>query len=464
MPGHTKQVLADYKRWHPPTPTFDSPATRKIAEELSRLYSDGSSPPPAEDLSVILPRLLSAADRGDFSSLTIRDWRFAAWCLWLRAGDGRILGNHPVFPRYFFARLRSKADYKRLIYAWLEHYDPNSVSVRQAADLIIDACKQWPDWPWAHRHQKHLLFDVRYGPDKVAAFLVTPYGTVSDSLKELGLTGSALNGRFGEAAHISYLGELVNEFSSNQPSNKLHVHIASVADWALGPGPKPLLRYPKTKVALVKSLLMPWRHRQPEPSVQKSIQTLLLQAIGDPRIDPAGWPIGTEEARQILIRWLIGASIELFIKIIEQVADSGHWKFRRQYWMAYYNEGHIVDAWIVLGRDAQVRAKKINELEGGFGTVKGTGAQSGHCVLLMRIESLVIADWSHNGACRIWSINDPRAPKLYQHSYDTNELRNQADEDLVINHHGSKDGHWQRKASAAIRQRARVSVPEWKYL
>src|SRR5207253_11110998 len=51
------------------------------------------------------------------------------------------------------------------------------------------------------------------------------------------------------------------------------------------------------------------------------------------------------------------------------------------------------------------------------------GGDPDHCVLLLRIGTAVIAEWSHNGTCRVWLENDKYCPKFYRNQYSRAELR-----------------------------------------
>ena len=43
-----------------------------------------------------------------------------------------------------------------------------------------------------------------------------------------------------------------------------------------------------------------------------------------------------------------------------------------------------------------------------------SGASPEQSVLLLRMSGVTIAEWSHNGSCRMWLDGNKDAPKLYQ--------------------------------------------------
>ena len=44
---------------------------------------------------------------------------------------------------------------------------------------------------------------------------------------------------------------------------------------------------------------------------------------------------------------------------------------------------------------------------------------------MMKIGKLIIMEWSHSGACRVWEGNDPNAPSLHKRSYTTDSFMNE---------------------------------------
>jgi len=210
-------------------------------------------------------------------------------------------------------------------------------------------------------------------------------------------------------------------------------------------------------------LLRPWLEQPQSPSdVQAEVQGFLLKYIGDPRLRPAAWFGVNEKALALFKRWLIGASLEAFFQIIEKVAEPGHWKYRKSFWISYFEQDSISDAWIVLGRDARRLARRFEGLSGNYGRLEGAKVLGNHCVLLMHIGDLVIADWSHNGKCRVWLRNDEKAPALYSSKYRGDDLRAAALEE--ISHFGSESGRWQSQISYAVRDRTGISVSREQYM
>ena len=104
------------------------------------------------------------------------------------------------------------------------------------------------------------------------------------------------------------------------------------------------------------------------------------------------------------------------------------WSSRRKFWSAYYDKGYIEEAWVVFGRRGAAIARYTPGTPDwhaiiSFGTFIGdsTGDQR-QAVLLMKLGSLIIADWSHNGCCHIWLPSNNNAPKLFKREYFRSDL------------------------------------------
>ena len=80
----------------------------------------------------------------------------------------------------------------------------------------------------------------------------------------------------------------------------------------------------------------------------------------------------------------------------------------------------------------------------------------------MRIGPLTIAEWSHNGSCRIWLSGNESAPKLYKPTYSRHELM--TGDDFSKPHMGSERGSWQGAIARWIEDQTGISVPRRAYM
>jgi hypothetical protein len=171
-----------------------------------------------------------------------------------------------------------------------------------------------------------------------------------------------------------------------------------------------------------------------------------------------------DEAVAVLRKWLTGVALEQFFEVVDQVALERMWRFRRAFWLAYYNADVINDAWVLFGPYARSYAQRAFGKTQSYGSLeRGYQVQSDHSVLLMRIGKLTVADWSHNGKCHIWLDGNAAAPKLYLPRYGRSDVVHSSDNEGQV-HHGSDHGTWQRQVASYIRQYTGISLPEKSYI
>ena len=157
-------------------------------------------------------------------------------------------------------------------------------------------------------------------------------------------------------------------------------------------------------------------------------------------------------------------TLDDFFNLLDIVALDRHWKHRRAFWKAYLDKGVIDNAWMVLGTDSRQQLDTESETLQAYGCFTNEKhVESNHSVLMMDIQGLVIADWSHNGSCRLWKSGNRSAPGLYKEKYEAAHLRNK-DADHRQPHSYSEYGTWQRKVVEWIRREIGISVDRQRYL
>ena len=216
------------------------------------------------------------------------------------------------------------------------------------------------------------------------------------------------------------------------------------------------------RVPFANALLRPWwPHRKVDIFIKKSLVDFFLREYGDPRglrQRHYQWDGVDQYALTVIKHWLTGETLRGFFNILERTADET-WNFRGKFWMAYYAQGRIEEAWLVLGRTAQEEARVVFTQDSvmRYGRFE-RGAEPKQSVLLMRIGDLVFTEWSHNGSLRAYKAGDANAPVFYHHSYDGHELKAGLSLDFhnglnmrpELSHRHSELGTWQRKARDMI--------------
>jgi len=138
-----------------------------------------------------------------------------------------------------------------------------------------------------------------------------------------------------------------------------------------------------------------------------------------------------------------------------------HWVYRKAFWKSYFKGEYISDAWVVFGPTGAQIAEQAFHKTGDeswrsfsrFG--RGSGFESNHAALILRIGDLVVVDWSHNGKCWIWNDSNPKAPSFYESGYGANQLRKARFGQV---HGGSDRYSWQQKVAEHIRQHTGIEM------
>jgi hypothetical protein len=179
----------------------------------------------------------------------------------------------------------------------------------------------------------------------------------------------------------------------------------------------------------------------------------LLDTLGDPRLTGAQrWHGVDVRARAVMLRWLVTATLEDFFRLLEYAAKhdetaARHWKARKTFWSRYLHAGHIHDAWVALGPLTEIEARGfLSDESRTYAKLVGSGVKPNHSVIIMRLGSLTITEWSHVGKFRAWYSDNKNPPALHQRRYSRSRLIAHADKEL------SHFSGWQWKVADVIYQ------------
>lgn len=325
------------------------------------------------------------------------------------------------------------------------------------------------DWPWRRRGEEWQLWDKKAGPARIAEALLTrPDAT--DVLRDAGLDGDLAQGEFvAEAVEAACV--RTGGTRGGQAETLGTRLIDLIAKLSIG----------GIDAMLVWALLAPWQQGKPSRPHERLITSLLSHRIGDPRLAQGKWLAIEDELRiaglnlaispaAILRRWLTEATVRAFFTIVRGTTDrKDQWDEREAFWLGYLDIEVISEAWFAFGRRAEQQAGRLaKEEDVQFGRVSG-GADPSHSALLMTIGDMRVAEWSHDGACRLWPdyrnmtanarTGAMRAPELYEAEYDGNRLRTMTGPKGFerLSHHSG----WQGKFARAIHHRTGIAHPHW---
>ena len=215
---------------------------------------------------------------------------------------------------------------------------------------------------------------------------------------------------------------------------------------------------------IVKTLLNPFEHKEPEKGVKTTITQFLDQHIGDPRFFSEKW-IAMPKEKNIFLKWKTGETIKDFLELLTYTAKKDPnadrmWPYRKEFIESYWEVGHITGAWIILGREAyKDRSKFLKEKSDNYGRIT-KGANSLHSALIYKIGTLTVSEWNYNGKVRVWNEGNKDAPAFYQKEkeYTKKDLTKNPDKEII--HSSAKRYYWQKKLSDYIDEYTDIPCPE----
>ena len=308
-------------------------------------------------------------------------------------------------------------------------------------------------------------FLERFGPNAFGDYLLRYNNEPDEIFERAGLTGLLQTQGFALSVYQECSKSIQKELSSGSNQyDVLNKYIKLSQHQKEG---RNVLRFKSESSRMANSLLLPFTGKSGNEGNIKTIQKFLINHLGDPRVKSTNWISVSERAKNVMFGWLVEATLDVFFKILDATADK-IWKYRKAFWNAYYQKGVIKRAWAILGRDAIKIAinKRLNDKRIQFGELSGAYTRN-QSVLLIEIGNFVIAEWSHNGKCRIWKNSNEgtkNIPKLYNHitSYEASTLREGADFDQI--HHASPHGTWQNEIETYIRNYTNIKVTYSEYM
>jgi hypothetical protein len=389
-------------------------------------------------------------------------FRYVAFCLWQTtpalASDLDVLR-----PLLLDIAGRSQRTIERVALAYLRDFRPDRPNIQLVARFIALARSKLSQRS-AALHDGFGAFEES-GADRLAEVAIAQQRSVPEMLTAMGFRETEARGGF--AAESTRRALLLLASRSEMDSTE---RLGFVRTLALTPEGR--LIFAGQGPALVEALLRPLINASGKVERQPLLDTI-LKALGDPRLDRANWIAVAPDLKQLVVRWLSRVSLQQFLEVIARTNSAEMFQERRGFWEGVFEfyEGRAVDveAWAAFGEDGARLARRAFEgME--FATLYQERKQVAprQAVLLLRIGSVFVVEWSDNGKCHIWSdASAPDAPRLYQRRYGSNEIQvfsgqgNFESEGKVAWVHA---GNWRAKVAGRLRELTGLSVPSRIYL
>lgn len=433
-----------------------APEVREIPRQTALIVDGGGTLKQSISVAEAQAQLIAAFHDERLDSLRRRDLRGAPRCFF----DGpKPLAETPAVMQALLDRIADQQQKSAVLAAvlqYLEHFDPANPGLVKLGQWLDTVVRSWP-WPWKERATQFRLFDVANAPARLAKEVLEGDMPSDKVLVEVGLPEAVAAGALGEAVFAAGCASV-----ATLKGNAAMAPQQRLLSWGKR-GDR--FGYDRLFPEFTSALLSPFSQSEPSDEHRNRIMSELDAIAGDPRVRPAKWA-GVQdrapEAYATLLQWLTKASVYQFFDIVDRVAEQHMWRYRRAFWTAYLEAGHIDRAWVVFGANGARLAKQAAVQSGEKGLAQfgrldsGGGKTPDHAALIMVIGDLTIAEWSHNGKYNIWRRGDRTTPKLFRSTYHPDELRNAP----IDGSHTSADKfNWQRNVAAIIRSETLRSTP-----
>lgn len=259
------------------------------------------------------------------------------------------------------------------------------------------------------------LFNVKQAPIEVANVMLAaqdPY----QALKDIGLRAPHTSG-LTHQAHRQFVQKIRKDLCNDETRKQLFRWLSPEMGTVL-----------QTDAGMaIEALLAAWRTKTPPDKARHEMSEAIVGAYNDPRLHRGGiWASFDPELRAVLLRWLTKQDMKFFCDMVTATQDSHMWPPRRDFWLLLYEDGMIDEAWVAFGKKAQQYARQQLKRASSVDVGRRFGRQiSGEdkSLLIMRIGNKIVVDGCHSYKTHIFRSDDPKAPKLYSLTYDSNRIR-----------------------------------------
>lgn len=447
-------------------PTMDGAQPTKIIEQIKAIHKRWpavagiirSLKSPEEICAAFLPRLDGSIPKSD------EYWQGVSWidiCEAVRALWESGLWDLEKYSglRQFLDAILRKQPRPHMLLTYLNVYmdtfDSNSERTRALSKLLKARKEKLPDMIQDLDKQYDLLSPER-AVDKLAILLEG----LEDPFNELKAIGIQAPHSLGlmEKVHERYLINLRPSLSEGDAH--AHDHIFR---WIC---PNNVERYEIVALQSIDAILLPLEGKEATLAEDRrdKITSLITGNFGDPRLRRNKPQWISDRAIKVLKAMLTGATLRAFLDIVSNVIrnerDYHMWPTRRRFWEALYDDGDIVEAWVILSKEGEREAERLSGQGSSIGKLEYARADFaqasgdvGKCFLLLRLSERcggkVILEGSHNFKVHIYEPDDKVCPPFYESSYQVSELRRTGSHEPII--HNVK---WRNKVKEIIYTRA----------
>ncbi len=368
-----------------------------------------------------------------------KNWRKYYWANATKAAQAFIntgswkKKNYEDLLNFFLARIKRYPHdpvnttnflnaYTRTLYRkYLETYQPLSKLTQELAKALKENSDE------ADLHIETLIrdfriFDIDAGPEKIMAKFMCQKSEPFEAVRKLGIEVPH-SGRFMNLAHEHFVSMLAPQIWAGDVDA-----VNSLLNWLRPNCEEASTLHGEGAGNAIDALLLPWRFQNPNLKLRSLIQSKLITAYGDPRIESAGtWSMCNVEAKKVMLKWLVDVTIDLFFQIVTQAEDSHMWTDRKDLWIELHKQNRITQAWFALSEEAARKALEIKndqDIPLAFANNRSNYSNDRRkCLLIVKIDNHWVVEGSHSFKTHVFSREDDELVKPYQESYTCEQFR-----------------------------------------
>ncbi len=399
-----------------PTPVV-LPAPRRLeiaVERVLKRWPDVFAEPSENDREILVTELKRRLDQWSWNGAKISFVNQAAVALFDRERRSRRDLEH--VRKFYYEQAstnRSRTFLGNAVQVYIGSFVKGAVHTRRLSDALTNQI------PHLSGRSKKLLknFPAFFDSDGIASEIASRMKEAErpfEELKSLGFNKPHAPGLLDQV-HLEFLGKL--NLRTDDDIKKLFAWLNPVGQLAKQSGAS----------EAIEALLAPWLSEDPDDDKKRYLIDQLTEAYGDIRINPgSAWINVSEEAKQLLLRWLTGESMRFLFDVLTDTQESHMWADRRRFWMDQYERGNITAAWVAFDPKGHRLARNHigRERNLPFGRQVSHSSDDGNkSLLIMQVGQRIIVEGTYNFKVHIYAKNDPEAPKLYQPKYDCADIR-----------------------------------------
>ena len=428
--NNTLSYLLKHQYWHPVKPPKDWEPNDviQISEQIKKKYPD--VPDPGDlDVQKLLAELKSRIIKKDWSKYYWEDLIKIALSFF---DSSHLISEESEICDFLLKEIHHDGNFAynlALFDLYIRKFNQNSELTKKLASAFDNNC----DWTIGdHSKIRELkdefdIFNRKKVPKLIAEYMISnqyPFSALID--KKI------------QAPHGKGLMQVVHELFVDKLKPKLAqgdlYSTKQLLSWIKPPEKDKPIEGENAAGLAIDALLSNWKDTEPRSEVKETIKNGLIDAYGDPRLNKQNviaWEQCNKESKQILLKWLTGATIEMFFEIIAKSIDVNNrhmWINRKELWLHLHQNGEISEAWFCLSKDGEKEVEKIYR-KTNDATMQEFAQNNSHdasdrkkCLLIMTVKDRIVVEGSHNFPTHIFPEGSMDI-RLYQDSYNCREIR-----------------------------------------